>query len=429
MLSLDQLKPSLMFSQYEIANIKAVWLSLDLCTNFTDTNISTKNSIPMFLYDPVVMERFESELALNIFLKDIGSVVGRSKTARKYDVEVLDRYAILLSPENFEIVQTDYQVRSIINLITVMIYHLEYGKAVPQDYIIEVLKVNSRLYSLNCRSYTILGDSLIKTIAFFSNKFTGDKRQIFSKFISKLLTTLVYYSHDSGFINLSQIHENVANAKSLHNNNNNNNNNNLHDNQIHPTLTNGSMSTSMSGYSPPHKSSTMSIFSQPSECTEESSLLSLTLGDNTSELSSSEITPDETTNKPLGNNFTFNEGIAEETEEQEQEQEQDAEEATITQSYDEMPDDSYDYLNSFGLSAVDNSPIAGQDLQDMDDLRSLESTKSNMSSFKKWGKFKKSKKDKEKKLMSKNLVRTQTNSSFSSSRRSIVGEDEGCVIM
>ncbi|RCK54608.1 hypothetical protein Cantr_03828 [Candida viswanathii] len=417
MLSLEQLKPSLMFSQYEIANIKAVWLSLDLCTNFTDTNISTKNSIPMFLFDPIVMERFESELALNIFLKDIGSVVGMSKTVRKYDVEVLDRYAILLSPDNFEIVQTDYQVRSIINLITVMIYHLEYGKAVPQDYIMEVLKVNSRLYSLNCRSYTILGDSLIKTIAFFSNKFIGDKRQIFSKFISKLLTTLVYYSHDSGFVNLSQIHENVANAKSLHNNNN------LHDNQIQPTLTNGSMSTSMGGYSPPHKSSTMSIFSQPSECTEESSLLSLTLGDSTSELSSSEIIPDETTNKPPGNNFTFNEGIAEETEEQE------AEEATITQSYDEMPDDSYDYLNSFGLSAVDNSPIAEQDPQDMDDLRSLESTKSNMSSFKKWGKFKKSKKDKEKKFMSKNLVKTQTNSSFSSSRRSIVGEDEGCVIM
>lgn len=51
-----------------------------------------------------------------------------------------------------------------------------------------------------------------------------------------------------------------------------------------------------------------------------------------------------------------------------------------------------------------------------------------MSSFKNWNKFKRSKK--EKKFVSKNLVRTQTNGSFNSiSRRSVVGEDDGCVVM
>ncbi|KAK6875422.1 hypothetical protein K6H11_000915 [Candida tropicalis] len=420
-------KPNLMFSQYEIANIKSVWLSLDLCENFSDSNICTKNSIPMFTYNKINMERFQIELGLNIFNSELTSrnVVRISN----YNIGLLDRYSILLSNQNVELIKNDYQVDSFINLITIMIYHLEYGKSVPQDFIVQLAKINSRLYSINCRNYAILGNSLIKTIAFFSMRFNGDKRQIFSKFLSKLLTALVYYSHDSGIINIAQIHDHLSNGKSIHQTISNN----LHDNQIHPTLTNGSTSTISNSYSPPRKSSTMSIFSQPSECTEDSSLLSLTMGDNNSEISS-EIPPDEQSiiaNMTKSINFNFSEGIAEEVEVEEADPE--AEEATITQSYDDgnIPDDSYDYLNSFGLSEIDNSPIQEPELpsnNDVDDLKSLESTKSNMSSFKNWNKFKRSKK--EKKFVSKNLVRTQTNGSFNSiSRRSVVGEDDGCVVM
>ena len=451
----EQIKSNLMFSQYEIAIIKSIWLSLDLCSNFTDRNVCTKNSIPMFKYNDINLEKFEVELCLNIFTKDIDSPVKPSTSSimnHDYTYGLLERYSLLLSKQNFQIVKTNYQVNAIINLVTIMIYHLEYGKSIPQSYIMKILKINSRLYSINSRNYSIFGNSLIKTIAYFSSNFYGDKRQIFSKFISKLLTTLVYYSNDSNIINF-----NTINPQS----------NPLHDNyyfdQIHQTLTNCS---TISNTSPTRRSTTtMSILSQPSESTEESSLLSLMANDNTSELSSS----DELmilSSKPFPNNQSITEEDEDEEDENEEDEEKETrikvviddqaeEEATITQSYDDygIPDDSYDYLNSFGLSEIDTSPINEPDIkttsdEDLDDLRSLESAKSNLSSFKSWskGKFHKYKRDHNKKFVNKNLVRSNTTGSLASKtsnsantttsitsssnrRHSFVGEDEGCIII
>ncbi|KAL6452457.1 hypothetical protein SBY92_001715 [Candida maltosa Xu316] len=430
-----------MFSQYEISTIKSIWLSLQLSTNFNHENIPFKNYLPMFQYNQFTLQRFELELITNIIANDVST---KNTPNHKYDI--LEKYSLLLTNTNYQLIKTSYQINSFINLITVLIYHLDLNKTIPQNYITELSKVNSRLYSITPRDYSILGNSLIKTIDYFlkDDLFMGQKKVIFSKFLSKILTALVYYSVESPIVFNQYIPDEQSNitpttkttphkAQSILTNGSNS-----------PRLsTTESESESESNSPTPQKSTTMSIISQPSEYTEQSSLMSYDNYSYSRDINSEISSIKELTNKP---DFNNNSVIPEE----EHDEIDIEEDATITASMttndaSSFIDDSYDYLNSFGLSSVENEEVVQNHDNNMDqvyDLRRTETNMSTMSSFKKWNsKFKKNSKPKTL-FKSKNLTsgdngslyrynsRTSNYSATVSSNKVVNDDnDDGCVIM
>lgn len=399
MLSFVEVKPDFVFSQYEISIIKSIWRSLDLnnplnLKDFYYTVSAAINSTGTVTTNGVVSPKRDKFTSLIITQQDIANTI------------------------------SDYQVEEFIEVATSLIHHLEFGKEFPENELVQLLKRNQRIYKIYYKQYLTLGNSLMEAIEDFTNLLVGKSKRIFSRFLSILLSAILYYSNDISFVDTTTT----------------NSNNTLN---INLTAT------------PTTTHSNASIYSELSY-----SMLSLnTDNTSTSAATTAEAIILEEIIKPP-QLIEIQPSLPSDIDEQSQpvqstpEDVEYAEDATITNSIytnntvdngdanSGFFDSSYDYLNSFAISpdnddddddeydngqSLHEREIVGkkqqknkfkvvykeeEDDDDFDDTKSIVSTMSNLSSFKKWGiiRRKKSHKDKfrsSKKFIHKNILRSE----------------------
>ncbi|CAX43479.1 conserved hypothetical protein [Candida dubliniensis CD36] len=173
MLSLIDLKPDFVFSQYEISIIKSIWRSLDL-------------------NNPIILKDFYYTVSTTI--NNTGTTINGVLNPQR------DTFTpLIITQQDIMNIINDYQVEEFIKVATSLIYHLEFGKELPENEIVQLSKRNYRIYKLYYKQYLTLGNSLMETIENYTNLLMGNNKQIFSRFLSILLSAILYYSNDVTF--------------------------------------------------------------------------------------------------------------------------------------------------------------------------------------------------------------------------------------
>ena len=183
MLSFVEVKPDFVFSQYEISIIKSIWRSLDLnnplnLKDFYYTVSAAINSTGTVTTNGVVSPKRDKFTSLIITQQDIANTI------------------------------SDYQVEEFIEVATSLIHHLEFGKEFPENKLVQLLKRNQRIYKIYYKQYLTLGNSLMEAIEDFTNLLVGKSKRIFSRFLSILLSAILYYSNDISFVDTTTTNSN-----------------------------------------------------------------------------------------------------------------------------------------------------------------------------------------------------------------------------
>ncbi|KAI5951563.1 hypothetical protein KGF54_004637 [Candida jiufengensis] len=389
----------LMFSKAEILVIKKLWKSLNICENFNkvNSNLDSNVIIHKFNYNSEEYSIFKS--CLNHHISEYYKNKFISQRDLKFDNEI----------------SQTFQIDTILQILNVVIYHLCYkDNQQPQSFIMEQSKLLNRLYDLNFKKLKILGECIILSIIYLSNKNvkneTNEDNELYDsffksqfvllKFLNNFFNILTYYGQDINMklsmdlstmsltkdlpsIPLSPTNQNVLpkqkkssttfskdGKRSAQSSPKSSSKNELNLSSA-PNVVSGPLPSpdSFVFEKPTNttRDSTSSINSIPSNYTEGSSVLSLNQMDDYSYLSN-EIESMAIENKEQNtseidiDNYSID----------------DLEESTINtknsvstytfenekvktpkrSSYEyEEEDASYDYLNSFGLSAIDDEPI------------------------------------------------------------------------
>ena len=151
------------------------------------------STLPSLQYNLSNLEEFKHQLCCKLLQLD--------STTSNYSNHAF------INQSQYLLINTNYQVIHLLQLITIMINYVEYNRPLPTNYLKQISKVNHRIYNLDSTKLLVFGEALVVTIINYLNKtsfnilFTKglqfEYQIAFNTFISKLFNLLVYYGEEA----------------------------------------------------------------------------------------------------------------------------------------------------------------------------------------------------------------------------------------
>lgn len=196
--------PIMDFTSSEIIHLRRLWSSLRLFKAETvkPDQINSHNR-PLLSCKTTRSSKAIDDFKLDAFIK-IWSTHVVDMEAPRFSESSLFR-------DKSDMVVTKFQLVSLFKLLTFMLDNLTHPSITSTDALVQVSKVNSRIWNLEKSAYILVGEALTSTILDIlgRNVFTPEIEIIWLRFYSTVASSLVYYAKDPASTFLPETHPTV----------------------------------------------------------------------------------------------------------------------------------------------------------------------------------------------------------------------------